>query len=148
MSELLVHRRLRVGALRAEEGDFEWFLLRQAGGHDLAEQPRDLLVAQRAVVTLQRRAQNLRFAFRAVKVHSVTILMLGNANLPGQQRPPVDQFLQLDIERVDLVANARERFPALLLLRRRRALLGSSWPPSSSLISGNSQCIERSAGSH
>jgi hypothetical protein len=45
--EVLVHRLLRERALGTEEPDLQRFLLREAGRHDLAEQPQDLLVAQR-----------------------------------------------------------------------------------------------------
>ena len=68
VAEVLEHGRLRERALRPEIGDLERLLLREAGGHELAEQPHHLLVAQRPVVALDDFAQHLRLALRAVEL--------------------------------------------------------------------------------
>ena len=46
-AEMLQHGGLGERALGSQECDLERLLLREARGHDLAEQPRDFLVAQR-----------------------------------------------------------------------------------------------------
>ncbi len=81
MPEVLVDRLLRERALRPEEGDFQRLLLREAGGHDLAEQPQDLLVPQRPLVPLERGPQHLRLALRPVEVDRMPVRVLGNADL-------------------------------------------------------------------
>ena len=66
----------REGALGPEVGDLQRLLLRQAGRHDLAEQPQDLLVAQRALCALgaaQRHAQHLRLALGPVEIDQVAV---------------------------------------------------------------------------
>ena len=68
-------------------------LLRQAGRHDLAEQPQHFFVAQgRALflVALQRQAQHLRFALRAVVVDGMARSVLRDPDLLRQQGALVD----------------------------------------------------------
>jgi hypothetical protein len=56
VAEVLQRRGLGEGALRPEVADLQRLLQRQAGGHDLAEQPRHLLAVERPrVLALIRR---------------------------------------------------------------------------------------------
>ena len=109
MPEVLEHGRLGVGALGTEERDLERLLLREAGRHDLAEQPRNLLVAQRPAVALQRRPQHLRLAVRAIEIDRVAGGVLRDADLLGEARAAIDELLQLLVERVDFGAQRGER---------------------------------------
>ena len=68
MAEVLEHRRLRERALGPQIRDFQRLFLREARGHQLAEQAHHLLVAQRAVVALDDFAQHLRFALGTVEL--------------------------------------------------------------------------------
>jgi hypothetical protein len=67
-TEVLEHGRLRESAFGAQERDLERLLLGEAGGHDLAEQPCDFLIAQRPAIARERLAQNLRLALGAVEI--------------------------------------------------------------------------------
>ncbi len=123
--EVLEHRLLRERALGAEVADLQRVLLRQAGGHDLAEQAQDFLVAQRAVlvlVALQRQAQHLRLALRAVEVDRVARGVLRHADLLREVRALVDQRVQLRVDAVDPLADLLERH--LLFFSRRPAPAG------------------------
>ncbi len=68
VAEVLEYGGLRERALRPEVCDLQRLLLREAGGHQLAEQPHHLLVAQRPVVALDDFAQHLRLALRSVEL--------------------------------------------------------------------------------
>ena len=98
VAEILEHRLLRERALRPEVTDLERVLLGEARGHDLAEQPQDLFVPQRAalfLVALQRQTQHLRFAFWTVEIDGVAGLVLRDTDLLCQSGPLVDQRMQL-----------------------------------------------------
>ena len=84
VTEVLQHRLLRERALGPEKADLERFLLREAGGHDLAEQPQDLLVAQRTALARLRSSamrSTCGFALRAIEVDGVPGGVLRNADL-------------------------------------------------------------------
>ncbi len=84
---MLEHRLLRERALGAEKAHLERLLLRKAGGHDLAEQPKDLLVAERpplAAVALERVVQHLGFALRSVEIDRVPVRVLRDSDLAAQ----------------------------------------------------------------
>ena len=85
------HRGLSEGGLGPEERNLQRLLLREAGRHDLAEQPHDLLIAQRAAVALARPAQHLRLTLRAVEVDRMAPAALGDADLLRKSRPLVQQ---------------------------------------------------------
>ncbi len=112
MTELLVDRLLRERALRSEVGHLQGLLLREAGGHDLAEQSQDLLVAQRSAlltVAVEREPQHLRLALRAIEIHGMAGGVLGDAHLLREPRPLVDERMEFGIHRVDARADALER---------------------------------------
>jgi len=69
MTKMPEHRLLCERALGPEERHLQRLLLRQAGRHDFAEQPHDLLVAQRARIARKREAQHLGLAFRPIIVN-------------------------------------------------------------------------------
>ena len=68
VAEVLEHRRLRERALRSEVRDLERLLLREAGRHQLAEQPHHFFVAQRPFVALDDLAQHLRLALGPIEL--------------------------------------------------------------------------------
>ena len=81
VAEVLERGGLRERALGPEVTDLERLFLREAGGHDLAEQPQDFLGAQRTLVPLARHAQHLRLALGPVEVDRVAVGVLGDADL-------------------------------------------------------------------
>src|ERR1700693_2651934 len=99
---MLEHGRLGESALGAEEGHFQRFLLCQAGRHDLAEQPHDLLVAQRAGIAFERAAQDFGLALRTIEIDRVAVSVLGNAGPLRESRSLIEQRVQLFVDRVDL----------------------------------------------
>src|SRR3569833_970962 len=101
MPEMAQHRALRECPFGAQESYFQRLLLREAGGHDLAEQPQDLLVPQRAVITLAGHTQNLRLALRPVKVDRASLLGLRDAHELRQARTVTDELVDLLVDRVD-----------------------------------------------
>ena len=86
VAEVLERGGLRERALGPEVADLERLFLREAGGHDLAEQPQDFLGAQRTLVPLARHAQHLRLALGPVVVDRVPVGVLGDAGLARQAR--------------------------------------------------------------
>ena len=127
VAEVLVDRLLRVRAFRPEEADLQRLLLGQAGRHDLAEQPHQHFVVERAVVAIDDPAQHLRLALRTVVVDRRRELALGLADLVGELRAFGDQLLDLAIDAVDALAQCRQiRLGSTVLgglLRRRLAAL-------------------------
>ena len=112
-AEVLEHGGLGERALRTEECDLERFLLREAGGHDFAEQARDFLIAQRPVIALERLAQHLRLALRTIEIHGLAGCRLGDADQLREARPLVEQGVNARIDGVDALANVRrDRRPA------------------------------------
>ena len=107
-TEVLEHRLLAEGALRAEVTNLQRFLLRQAGGHDLAEDVHQHFVAERAFVAVHHHAQHLRLAFGTVIVHRGSQLALGLADLVGEARALGDQRLDLAVDAIDLGAYVGE----------------------------------------
>ena len=81
VAEVLERGGLRERALGPEVADLERLFLREAGRHDLAEQPQDFLGAQRTLVPLARHAQHLRLALGPVEVDRVAVGVLGDADL-------------------------------------------------------------------
>src|SRR3569833_1420577 len=100
MPEMAQHCALRECPFGAQESYFLSLLLREAGGHDLAEQPQDLLVPQRAVISLAGHAQNLRLAFRPVKVDRTSLLGLRDAYELRLARTITDELVDLLVNRV------------------------------------------------
>ena len=74
MTEVLHRRCLTEGAFRAEISDFQRVFQRQAGGHDFAEQPRHILIAQRAPVALHHALEHLSFALGAIEDGRLALL--------------------------------------------------------------------------
>ena len=106
---MLQHCLLRERAFRTEERDFERLLLREAGGHDLAKQSRDLFVAQRSLVALQRIAQHLRFALGFVEVGGAQAFRaLGLADLLRELRALVQEVVNATIDVIDAIADGIE----------------------------------------
>src|SRR5690606_22364018 len=102
---------LAEGPLRTKETDLERLLLRQAGGHDLAEQAHHFLVAERALVAVDHAAEDLRLALRPVVVHRRGQLALGATDLAGITGALADQFLDRAIDGVDAPAHLRQLGP-------------------------------------
>ena len=123
VAEVLEHGGLRERALGPEEADLQRLFLREAGGHDLAEQPQDFFVAQRTLVALARHAQHLRFALGAVEIDGVAVGVLGDADLPRELRALVEQRVDLRVDGVDLRAQARASGAGSLLPARLAACL-------------------------
>ena len=102
--EVLERRRLSKGAYRAQEGNVHGLFQRQAGRHDLTEQPRHFFSGQRPGVLFLDPAQHLGFAFRPVKENIFT--GIGRHFYMGHFlrtfRPGTDQLHDLLIEGVDL----------------------------------------------
>jgi hypothetical protein len=68
VAEVLQHGRLRERAFRSQVRDLQRLLLREAGRHELTEQPHHLFVAQRSVVAFHNFAQDLRFPLGAIEI--------------------------------------------------------------------------------
>ena len=113
MAEMLERGGLRERALGPEITHLERLFLREAGGHDLAEQPQDFLGAQRTLVPLARHAQHLRLALGAVEVDGVAVGVLGDADLARELRAVVEQRVDARIHAVDLRAQRGERVGSL-----------------------------------
>src|ERR1700722_14690816 len=105
---MLQHRRLRERALGPQESDLERLLLRQAGGHDFAKQPRDFFVAQRPLIALERQAQNLGFPLGAIEIDRLARCGLGNADQLGEARALIEQRMNSRIDGIDAVADVPE----------------------------------------
>ncbi len=105
--EVLQHRLLRERPLRPEECDFERLLLREAGGHDLAEQPYDLLVAQRPLIARDDVAQHLRLALGLVELDGAQLVraLLRYADLLCELRALVEERVDLLVDPIDVRAN-------------------------------------------
>jgi len=104
MAEVLERRGLGEGALGAEEADLERLFLREAGGHDFAEQPQDFFRAQRPLVPVARHAQHLGFALGSIEIDRVTVGVLGHPDLARELRALVEQRVNARIDRIDLPA--------------------------------------------
>ncbi len=105
MTEVREHRGLRERAFRSQERDLQRLLLRQARGHDLPEQPQQILGAQRPVVALLDHAQYLRFTLGTIEINGGAGSALGDAHLLGEPAAIAQQLLQLLIDGVDLRAH-------------------------------------------
>ena len=82
---MLDRRFLGKGTLRPEESHFNLLLQGQAGGHNLAEQARHLLVVEGAAVLFHYRTQHLGFPLWSV-VGFIALLLLYFSNLLGAAR--------------------------------------------------------------
>ena len=122
VAEVLRHRCLRVGALRAEVGDGQRRFEREAGGHDLAHQPRDDLVGQRPAVRLlvagDGGTQHLGFTGGAVVIAGVALLELDVRDLLRDTRALADQALDLLVQRIDGGARLGQRAAHLAAMPR------------------------------
>ncbi|MCY1446936.1 hypothetical protein D9M71_635320 [compost metagenome] len=111
MAEVLERRSLGEGAFRAEIGDLERLFQGQAGGHDLAEQPRHFLVAQRALVQLHDVLEHPGLALGPVE-HRLLALGQGRHLHPrhvgGAAGAFADQLEDLLVEAVDAYAQSLE----------------------------------------
>ena len=83
-SEVLEHGGLGESALGTQKCHLERLLLREACRHDLAEQSRDLLVAQRPAIALERLAQHLRLALGSIEIDRLAARGLRDAHLLGE----------------------------------------------------------------
>jgi hypothetical protein len=119
-AEMLERGRLGKGAFRAQKRDSQRFLQRQAGRHDLAEQPGHFLVAERPLIGFDHPPQHLRLALRAVKIAAGAGRLFERADLLRATRPFGDQRLNLPIQRVDLSRNASRLSASLIQPPRRR----------------------------
>ena len=108
----MLHRRgLAEGAFRAEIGDLERLLQGQTGGHDLAEQSRDFLIVQRALVQLHDVLEHPGLTFGAVE-HRLLAFRQGSHLHPrhvlGAARALADQLEDLLVEAIDAYAQRLE----------------------------------------
>jgi hypothetical protein len=99
---MLERRGLRERAFGTQEADLEGLLLREARRHDFAEEPQDLLGAQRTLVPVACHAQHLRLAFGPVEVDGMPVRVLRDSDLARQARAIVEQAVDLRVHRVDL----------------------------------------------
>ena len=107
VAELLDRGGFGVGAGGAEIGDGEGLLQRQAAGDDLAEQPLDVRVRERAFVLRPQPVENLRFAFRAVVDGGLGAAGggLDFRHLAGAGGALVQEPVQLAVDAVDALAH-------------------------------------------
>ncbi|MCY1451391.1 hypothetical protein D9M71_682570 [compost metagenome] len=104
VAEVLERRSLGEGALRAEVGNLERVLEGQAGRHDLAEQARHFLVAERSLVELHDVLEHPGFALGTVEHRLLAGLQRGHLDprdFLGAARALADQAEDLLIEAVD-----------------------------------------------
>ena len=104
VAEVLEHRRLRERAFRPEVRDLQRLLLREAGRHDLAEQPHHLFVAQRPVVAARRPCAAPVPRARADRNRRLAVDALRDADFLRAARPLGDQRLDALVDGVDLAA--------------------------------------------
>jgi hypothetical protein len=109
MTKMLAHGLFAERAFRAKIADLERILLRQAGGHDFAEQPHHLGIRQRAVVAIHHHAQHVRLAFGTVIVDCRKPLALHLGHFPGPVGTLGDQLLDLPVDAVDAVPHLHQR---------------------------------------
>ena len=105
MAEVFQRSALRESALRAEIGDFQRLLQRQAGRHDFANQTPYLVVAERSLVELLEAADHLGFAIGAEKIDAVVAALAEPAfdfgDLYRAAGALVEELEQLFIEGID-----------------------------------------------
>src|SRR5258708_27389068 len=111
------------GPFRPQERHFERLLLRQAGRHDFAKQPRDLFIAERSLIALERHPQNVGFALGAIEIHGLAGCRFGDADQLGEAGAFVEQRMDSRIDGIDAVADIAEsagdgRYPRPLFARR------------------------------
>ena len=125
MTEMLEHRLLRERAFRPEERDLERLLLRQARGHDLAEQPHDFFVAQRSFVAFDAPCAAPALRVRACRSRPCSGLRRAWTSRPAARTGAlVEQFVDALVDAVDALADRAE-----LAAWRRSALLLRSLAP-------------------
>ena len=71
MAKMLVNRLLCKGAFRTEIGDFQWFLLGQANGHDFPKQTQHLCITDRTLIAFPDCPENLGLTFRPVIINGI-----------------------------------------------------------------------------
>jgi len=111
MAEMLEHGGLRERAFGAQVRHLERLLLGETRGHELAEQPHHLLVAQRSLVAFYDPAQHLRLAFRAIELRGV-LQALDDADLLRVPCALGDEALDALVDGVDLPAQSDESLVA------------------------------------
>ena len=99
MPEMLEGRGLGESAFRPQISDPEGLFQSQAGGYDFAEQARQLVIGQRALVIADDTPQYLGLPFRPVI--GFVIIFFERADFLGKRGALVDQFDQLVIQLID-----------------------------------------------
>ena len=111
VAELLERRRLGEGPLRPQKGGLQRLLQGQAGGHDLAEEPRHLLAVQGTRVALLDPPQDRRLPLRAVKLDrplappAPSQAFLIRPTSWAQRGAVADQAQDLHIDGIDALAH-------------------------------------------
>src|ERR1700689_1966984 len=119
------HRGLRKSAFRSQKGDFERVLVCKTGGHDFPEQPQHLLVAQRALIALERHAQHLGLALRLVEINRMPRVGLRYPDELRKLRALVDERVDFLIDRVDPRPHVCQLDPGLIFGSRARLFRGA-----------------------
>ncbi len=104
MAEMLEGSRLGEGAFRPQVRHLEGLLQGQAGGHDLAEQPRHFLVIQRPLVTLHDVLEHPGLALGAVEDRLLALRQgrhLHSRHILGAAGTLADQLEDLLVKAVD-----------------------------------------------
>ena len=106
MAEMLDRRRLGEGAFRAQKGGVERTFQRQTGGHDLAEEPRNLFAVEGPRIGVLDPAQHRDLAFRAVELDTLPLGPgLDVGDLLRTAGALADQPQQLLIDGIDPASN-------------------------------------------
>ena len=124
VTEVLARRRLGEGPLRPQEGGPDRALQGQAGGHDLAEEPGDLLAAQGAGVAFLDPPQDLRLAFGPIELYG-PVRGLDLRHPPGALGALADEAQQVRIDGVDALADGLQG----LIVAHRGAPCRSGFSP-------------------
>ena len=109
VAEMLDQRLLGKGALRTEVPDFQGLLLRQASGHDFAEQAQQHFVGQRPIVAVEDLAQDLRLALGPVIVDGGLQRPFGLAHALRPAGAFGDQLLDLLVDAIYPLARFSQR---------------------------------------
>ena len=102
-AELLERGLLGERPFRPEKRNAQARFQRQAGGHDLTEQPRHGFLGKRPLMARQHVAQDLGFPLRAVIIVAA-FLLLGLGDRQRMPRAFADQRLNFHVQRIDLLA--------------------------------------------
>ncbi|MNO64216.1 hypothetical protein D3C76_549410 [compost metagenome] len=99
------------GAFRAEVSHFQRLLQRQARGHDFAEKPRHLFVAQRPLIALHHALEHLSFALRTIEHRHFAFGQRGHLysrDFLGATRTLTDQLKDFGVQSVNTNAQCLE----------------------------------------